>query len=57
MPCPGQPWPNPGASLSINKPGGRGGLILLQDTQLIETLAHFARERIPERLIYVAPND
>ncbi|GFF56910.1 catalase [Aspergillus udagawae] len=29
---------------------GVGGLGLLQDTQLIETLAHFARERIPERL-------
>jgi catalase len=26
-----------------------GGLVLIQDTQLIETLAHFARERIPER--------
>jgi Catalase len=28
-----------------------GGLALLQDTQLIETLAHFSRERIPERLV------
>ena len=28
-----------------------GGLGLLQDTQLIETLAHFSRERIPERLV------
>lgn len=28
---------------------GTGGLGLLQDTQLIETLAHFNRERIPER--------
>lgn len=27
-----------------------GSLGLLQDTQLIETLAHFSRERIPERL-------
>jgi catalase len=27
--------------------------MLLQDTQLIETLAHFSRERIPER--YVDP--
>lgn len=26
-----------------------GGLALLADTQLIETLAHFPRERIPER--------
>lgn len=31
-----------------NRPG-TGGLGLLQDTQLIETLAHFNRERIPER--------
>jgi catalase len=28
-----------------------GGLGLLQDTQLIETLAHFSRERIPERYV------
>ena len=28
-----------------------GGLALLTDTQLIETLAHFPRERIPERYI------
>jgi catalase len=27
-------------------------LILLQDTQLIETLAHFSRERIPERVVH-----
>ncbi|RSM18545.1 hypothetical protein CDV31_002681 [Fusarium ambrosium] len=33
-----------------NGPGG--GLVLLQDTQLIETLAHFARERIPERVVH-----
>ncbi|OJJ59090.1 hypothetical protein ASPSYDRAFT_89807 [Aspergillus sydowii CBS 593.65] len=29
-----------------------GGLGLLQDTQLIETLAHFSRERIPERVVH-----
>ncbi|KAF8861008.1 catalase [Acephala macrosclerotiorum] len=46
--CPQQ---DPASSFSINKPGG-GGLLLLQDTQLIETLAHFARERIPERVVY-----
>ncbi|GJD00605.1 catalase [Colletotrichum higginsianum] len=28
------------------------GLMLLQDTQLIETLAHFSRERIPERVVH-----
>ncbi|KAL3293509.1 catalase [Colletotrichum asianum] len=34
--------------------GGNGvkGLMLLQDTQLIETLAHFSRERIPERVVH-----
>jgi len=30
----------------------RGGLGLLEDTQLIETLAHFSRERIPERVVH-----
>ncbi|OCL08896.1 catalase-domain-containing protein [Glonium stellatum] len=36
--------------------GGQGvkGLVLLQDTQLIETLAHFARERIPERVVHAS---
>ncbi|CAN9245873.1 unnamed protein product [Alternaria alternata] len=29
-----------------------GGLALLSDTQLIETLAHFPRERIPERVVH-----
>ncbi|KAL4782597.1 catalase-like domain-containing protein [Aspergillus varians] len=32
--------------------GSGGGLSLLQDTQLIETLAHFSRERIPERVVH-----
>lgn len=31
--------------------GAGGGLVLLQDTQLIESLAHFSRERIPERYV------
>ncbi|KZF22416.1 catalase [Xylona heveae TC161] len=30
------------------------GLMLLQDTQLIETLAHFNRERIPERTVHAS---
>jgi catalase len=36
--------------------GGRSikGLLLLQDTQLIETLAHFSRERIPERTVHAS---
>ena len=45
----GCPSADPTTSLRINNNGG--GLLLLQDTQLIETLAHFARERIPERLV------
>jgi catalase len=28
--------------------------MLLQDTQLIETLAHFSRERIPERVVHAS---
>ncbi|KAL4861710.1 hypothetical protein BDV12DRAFT_207800 [Aspergillus spectabilis] len=38
------------AVLMRNRQGG--GLGLLQDTQLIETLAHFSRERIPERVVH-----
>lgn len=30
------------------------GLMLMQDTQLIETLAHFSRERIPERTVHAS---
>ncbi|KGB80030.1 catalase [Cryptococcus deuterogattii 99/473] len=30
------------------------GLMLLQDTQLIETLAHFSRERIPARTVHAS---
>ncbi|KAJ5104757.1 hypothetical protein NUU61_002104, partial [Penicillium alfredii] len=38
------------AVLMRNRAGG--GLGLLQDTHLIETLAHFSRERIPERVVH-----
>lgn len=48
----GRPLENPAASLQIRSQYGRGGLTLLQDTQLIETLAHFPRERIPERVVH-----
>jgi len=48
----GQPVHNPSATLQIRSKYGNGGLALLQDTQLIETLAHFARERIPERVVH-----
>lgn len=30
------------------------GLLLLQDIQLIEILAHFSRERIPERVVHAS---
>ena len=32
--------------------GSGGGFILLTSTQLIENLAHFSRERIPERIVH-----
>lgn len=44
----GCPQPNNATSVQLRN-GSGGGLVLLQDTQLLETLAHFARERIPER--------
>jgi catalase len=45
----GQPVEDPSSALQIRAGQGNGGLSVLADTQLIETLAHFARERIPER--------
>ncbi|KAB8304453.1 hypothetical protein EYC80_003847 [Monilinia laxa] len=47
----GVPVADPTTSLRLNT-FGLGGLMLFQDTQLIETLAHFARERIPERVVH-----
>ncbi|ETR99118.1 catalase-domain-containing protein [Trichoderma reesei RUT C-30] len=47
----GCPYPNPTTSVQLRN-GSGGGLVLLQDTQLIETLAHFNRERIPERVVH-----
>lgn len=32
--------------------GSGGGYVLLTSTQLIENLAHFSRERIPERVVH-----
>lgn len=46
----GGPVGDPATVVRLNRSNG-GGLVLLQDTQLIETLAHFARERIPERVV------
>lgn len=46
----GMPVQDPTSSVVLRGPKVRGGgLALLADTQLIETLAHFPRERIPER--------
>ncbi|KAK5206785.1 catalase A [Exophiala xenobiotica] len=48
----GQPSSNPSAAAQIRLSHGNGGLSILADTQLIETLAHFPRERIPERTVH-----
>lgn len=46
----GRPVQDPTAQTVLRgSPLRGGGLALLSDTQLIETLAHFPRERIPER--------
>ncbi|KAJ5881956.1 uncharacterized protein N7529_000628 [Penicillium soppii] len=47
----GCPYPSASTSVQFRNNGG-GGPGLLQDIQLIETLAHFARERIPERVVH-----
>ncbi|RVX74131.1 hypothetical protein B0A52_01963 [Exophiala mesophila] len=47
----GTPLPRNDTSVQVRNKNG-GGLVLLQDTQLIETLAHFSRERIPERVVH-----
>ncbi|KAK5400766.1 catalase A [Exophiala xenobiotica] len=48
----GQPSSNPSAAAQIRLRHGNGGLSILADTQLLETLAHFPRERIPERTVH-----
>ncbi|KAF2681801.1 heme-dependent catalase [Lentithecium fluviatile CBS 122367] len=49
----GRPVQDPTSSVVLRGPKVRGGgLALLEDTQLIETLAHFPRERIPERVVH-----
>ncbi|KAI0833907.1 catalase [Hypoxylon sp. FL0890] len=47
----GQPLPRNDTSNQI-RTGSGGGFVLLTSTQLIENLAHFARERIPERSVH-----
>jgi catalase len=50
----GKPVQDPTSSVVLRGPKVRGGaLALLEDTQLIETLAHFPRERIPERYCFL----
>jgi catalase len=49
----GRPIHDPASSTVLRgSPLRGGGLALLEDTQLIETLAHFPRERIPERVVH-----
>ncbi|KAL4886163.1 catalase-like domain-containing protein [Aspergillus karnatakaensis] len=47
----GQPVVDPAVSITLPTAGG-GGLLTLGDTALLETLAHFNRERIPERVVH-----
>jgi catalase len=44
----GQPWADNNHSLTA----GERGPVLIQDYQLLEKLAHFNRERIPERVVH-----
>ncbi|KAI6085467.1 catalase [Hypoxylon rubiginosum] len=48
----GSPLPRNDTSTQIRTVGSGGGFVLLSSTQLIENLAHFARERIPERSVH-----
>lgn len=47
----GQPVSDPAVSTTLPVYGG-GGITTLGDTLLTETLAHFNRERIPERVVH-----
>ncbi|KAJ5681583.1 catalase-like domain-containing protein [Penicillium maclennaniae] len=47
----GQPISDPSISTTLPIFGG-GGITTLGDTLLLETLAHFNRERIPERVVH-----
>lgn len=44
----GRPIPNDQSSLTV----GAGGPVLLEDVHLLDKLAHFDRERIPERVVH-----
>src|SRR5207302_7001552 len=45
----GSPAPSDDTSLTV----GPNGPVLLQDTYLVKKLAHFVRERIPDRVYHV----
>ena len=47
----GRPLPRNDTS-NLLQTGSGGGFVLLTSTQLIENLAHFSRERIPERSVH-----
>lgn len=47
----GQPCESPGSAQQIRYGNTNGGLVVLSDVQTVEVLAHFARERIPERSV------
>ncbi|KAK0526866.1 hypothetical protein OC835_005149 [Tilletia horrida] len=44
----GREWFQPQGAQRV----GKNGPLLLQDTHLLDTLAHFVRERIPERIVH-----
>ncbi|KAI1848199.1 hypothetical protein JX266_005912 [Neoarthrinium moseri] len=48
----GQPSDKPGSARQVRYGDTNGGLLVLNDVQLVEVLAHFARERIPERSVH-----
>ncbi|KAL9110157.1 MAG: hypothetical protein Q9227_005217 [Pyrenula ochraceoflavens] len=48
----GQPRERNDSTEQLRTGGGGGGYLLLTSTQLIENLAHFSRERIPERSVH-----
>ncbi|KAK4142886.1 catalase-domain-containing protein [Dichotomopilus funicola] len=50
----GRPYPDASTAQRFSDGSPAKGLALLQDTQLIETLAHFSRERVPERVVHAS---
>ncbi|CAH0018861.1 unnamed protein product, partial [Clonostachys rhizophaga] len=48
----GQPSDSPGSVQQVRYGNTNGGLVVLSDVQTVEVLAHFARERIPERSVH-----